>query len=76
MRLEQLSQQISKRIAREKRLAQTKAATPAQDLTSGGSLNRPGGASPSASAVASTAPAARWAERGSVRATPARTWSI
>ena len=57
MRLEQLSQQISKRIAREKRLAQTKAATPAQDLTSGGSLNRPGGASPSASAVASTAPA-------------------
>ncbi len=76
VRLELLSQQISKRIAREKRLAQTKAARPAEDADNSGSLNSPGGAGPAASAVASTAPAAPSAERESVRATPARTWSI
>ncbi len=56
-RLEQLSQQISKRIAREKRLAQSSAAKPAQEATNGGSLNSPGGAGPTASAAGSTAPA-------------------
>jgi len=56
MRLEQLSQQISKRIAREKRLAQAKPAAPAEEASNGGSLNSPGGAGPTASAVASTAP--------------------
>ena len=53
VRLEQLSQQISKRVAREKRLAQTKAAKAAQNLTNGGSLNSPGQPGPGAS----TAPA-------------------
>jgi hypothetical protein len=57
MRLEQLSQQISKRIARQKRLAQSEAAKPAQDAANGDSLNSPGGAGPTASAVASTTPA-------------------
>jgi hypothetical protein len=54
VRLEQLSQQISKRIALKKRLAQSKAAKPAQEAGNGGSLNSPGQPSPSASAVAST----------------------
>jgi hypothetical protein len=57
VRLEQLSQQISKRVAREKRLAQNKAAKSAQDVGNSGSLNSPSAASPTASAVASSAPA-------------------
>jgi hypothetical protein len=51
-RLAQLSEQISKRIAREKQLA--KAAKPAQDASNGSSLNSPVGAGPAAAAVAST----------------------
>jgi hypothetical protein len=53
VRLEQLSQQISKRVAREKRLAQNKAAKP-QDADNSGSLNSPSAATPTTSAVAST----------------------
>jgi hypothetical protein len=64
VRLEQLSQQISKRIAREKRLAQTKTAKPAQDVTNGASLNSPGQPGPSVSAVASTGPAGAFGGAG------------
>jgi Skp family chaperone for outer membrane proteins len=63
-RLEQLSQQISKRIAREKRLAQNKAAKPQGDAAQGGSLYSPGQPGPSSSSVASAAPAGARGGRG------------